>query len=186
MQMRTANYKYQGFTLVELMVVLAVAAIIATVAIPSYKTLIQNNRNTTQINTFLGALNFARSEAIKRAVPIVICKSSNKTNCQTSGVDWEDGWIVFANSDNDSPPIVDSGEQIIRLYSQIDGENTLRGSTNVADFTSFTSRGVANTSGTFILCDDRGANYAKAATIAVTGRVRVATKQIDGSALSCP
>ena len=56
----------RGFTLLELMVAIAVLAILATVGVPSFRELIQNNRVVTQTNELVSALNFARTEAIKR------------------------------------------------------------------------------------------------------------------------
>ena len=60
----------RGFTLLELMVTVAVAAILATVAVPGFRDLIQNNRVTTQTNELVTALNFARTEAVKRGRPV--------------------------------------------------------------------------------------------------------------------
>lgn len=62
--------KYLGFTLLELMVTIAVLAIITTLGVPSFRELIQNNRVTTQANELVTALNFARAEAVKRGRPV--------------------------------------------------------------------------------------------------------------------
>lgn len=77
----------RGFTLIELMVVLAIAAILLTVGVPSFRDLMIKNRLSGQIQEFYNAINFARSEAIKRGNFVSICKSSDGSTCGGSN-DW--------------------------------------------------------------------------------------------------
>ncbi|MDV3239612.1 MAG: GspH/FimT family pseudopilin [Gammaproteobacteria bacterium] len=76
---------HSGFTLVELMITLAIAAILLTVGIPSFQNVLQNNRLATQANSLVGALNLARSEAIKRGADISITAASGG---------FQNGWCV--------------------------------------------------------------------------------------------
>ncbi len=69
--------KYSGFTLVELMVVVAIAGMAMAFAIPAMGTFIKNERLVTQINTLVGHLAYARSEAVTRRQQIILCASSN-------------------------------------------------------------------------------------------------------------
>lgn len=71
--------KADGFTLVELMITLAVAAILLTVGIPSFRDFVMNNRITTQANEFVASIHLARSLAIKHQRPTQICVSANPT-----------------------------------------------------------------------------------------------------------
>ncbi len=90
-----------GFTLIELMVVLAVAAILATTAAPAFWNMIQNSRTTTQANELVTAINLARSEAIKRGERVEICASANPASGECGGVgDWSDGWLVRLEDDS--------------------------------------------------------------------------------------
>ena len=66
----------RGFTLLELMVTIAVLAILATVGVPSFQTLVQNNRVVTQTNELVSVLNVARTEAVKRGRPVEVEISS--------------------------------------------------------------------------------------------------------------
>jgi len=83
----------RAFTLLELMITLAVAAILVTVAVPGLRQFIQNSRVTAQANELVTAINVARSEAAKRGVEVELCASENQADCTNSN-GWADGWIV--------------------------------------------------------------------------------------------
>lgn len=87
----------RGFSLVELMVALAVAAILAAIAIPAFDSFILSNRLSSYASAFSASARVARSEAMKRNLPVTLCKSSNGTSCSTSG-GWEQGWIVLSGT----------------------------------------------------------------------------------------
>jgi len=161
-----------GLTLIELLVVLALTAIVAVLAIPSFQTVIQNNRILTQANDFVTAVNLARSEAIKRGSRTTLCKSnSSNSDCDNSSK-WENGWILFTDPDN--PGTVDPDEDIIKIYGPLEGDNTLRGNSNVTNRVSFNSSGLsAGFNGQLIICDSRGfGENARAIVISNTGRTR--------------
>jgi type IV fimbrial biogenesis protein FimT len=82
-----------GFTLFELMVTLAVAALILSLGVPGFRSFIQNNRATTHTNDLVTALNLGRSEATRRGSSVLLCSSSDGATCSGS-IDWSSGWIV--------------------------------------------------------------------------------------------
>lgn len=84
----------RGFTLLELMVTAAVAAILLTAGVPGFLSFIQNNRATTHTNDLVTALNLGRSEAIRRGAPVLVCSSSDGAACSDSN-DWSSGWVVI-------------------------------------------------------------------------------------------
>lgn len=96
------NNKQQGMTLVELMVTVAVLAILASVAAPSLKEMMENNRLVATNNQIISAINYTRSEAVKRALRVNMCASADGATCSTSG-GFEIGWIIFTDCGSSSP-----------------------------------------------------------------------------------
>jgi type IV fimbrial biogenesis protein FimT len=86
-----------GFSLLELMAAIAVLCVLLGVAVPSFVDTINSNRTTSQANELVSALNYARSEAVKRSDLVSVCASANGTSCSGSN-DWSTGWIVFTDS----------------------------------------------------------------------------------------
>jgi type IV fimbrial biogenesis protein FimT len=170
--------KQTGFTLIELMVTIAVLGILLSIAIPSFQNMMFSNRITAQANQVITALNYARSEAVKRAATATVCSTNGGVACAGS-TNWTTGWMVFADTDGDGT--VDGGEAVLRVWPALDGGNTLNKS-GIQSRVTFTSTGFA--SGfmtTFRLCDERGKDDARAITINAMGR-----SFVEKGTASCP
>ncbi|MBS0289913.1 MAG: GspH/FimT family pseudopilin [Proteobacteria bacterium] len=85
-----------GFTLIELIITIAVLAIVLAIAIPAFTSTIQNNLIASTNNDLISALMYARSEAMKRNVPVSVCAPSDNTYTACGG-SWNLGWIIFVN-----------------------------------------------------------------------------------------
>jgi len=89
----------RGFTLIEMMVAVTVLAILLSIGIPTFSDVIRNNRTAATTNDLVGALNLARSEAMKRGSPVSICASNdNQSACDGNAGSWIKGWIVFSDA----------------------------------------------------------------------------------------
>jgi len=106
-----------GFTLIELMVGITVLALLLAVGVPSFTNLIRNNRLATQTNEIVTALNMARSEALKRGLPVSLCVSSDQASCDTGTPDWADGWIMFV--DRGAPGEVDGTDELLQVGTPV-------------------------------------------------------------------
>lgn len=194
----------KGFTLIELIVTLTVAGILLTIAIPNFRNVIKNTQLTTDANELVTTLNTARSEAVKRAVPVAVCRSINSLSvdapgtpvpsCTTSGTGWESGWIVFVDDGggvaaNANNGVRNANEVLLKIHETLDANITLRSGANVQNFLVYqangTSRGNSGlTNDTFRLCDNRGTASAHAVVVNQTGRVR--SDRLSATALTCP
>lgn len=171
-----------GFTLIELMVTLSVAAILLAVAVPNFVTFVQNNRLATQANDLVTMLNYARSEAIKRGARVTVCSSTAGNACAGSTT-WDTGLLVFADADGDG--VVDGGETVLQVRQGLEGSNSLRSSTLTR--VTYQASGFLfgfGANGTFKLCDARGTASARAIVVSNQGRVRTNTLAAEGFA--CP
>lgn len=164
--------KNSGFTLLELIVTLAMISIVVAIAIPSMTTFTQNDRLTTNINTLIGHLAYARSEAVKRSVQVAVCASDDASTCSGG---WSDGWIVYIDADNNSS--FDAGEEVIRAQQALEGNNTLT-ATGIGTQITYDNRGFVDAAsvGSLQLCDDRSGTFGKTVRITTTGRVRLETE----------
>ncbi|MCP4392549.1 MAG: prepilin-type N-terminal cleavage/methylation domain-containing protein [Gammaproteobacteria bacterium] len=163
--------KNSGFTLLELMIILGVVSILMMIAIPSMTTFSQNDRLTTNINSMVGHLAYARSEALKLSQQVVICSSNDAATCSGG---WADGWIVYIDADADNS--FTAGEVVIRAQQALGGSNTLT-ATGIGSQITYDNRGFVNAAsiGSLLLCDDRTGPHGKRLRITATGRVRLET-----------
>ncbi len=187
--------KNTGFTLIELIVTISVVAILASIAIPNYTSLIRSNSITAATNELVSSLLLARSEALKRSNTVSVCISNvEQDDCSAATEkEFEKGWLVFLDCNNDgaldsagvdcdNDGVNDDADQIIKIHSGVKTVNlqTTSGASSFikysfsgrSDAQTFDIRHITNvkTDGTKIF-----GSVIKKVIISRTGRVRAKT-----------
>lgn len=159
--------RQQGFTIIELMITVALIAIVAAIGIPSFQDIVASNRVVSSINELHAGLRLARIEAVKRNDDVVFCSTSDSASC---GGTWGDGWLIYHDADGDG--VVDANE-LIRVGEGVHSGYSLTFSGGTTSIT-FRARGITNgQSGTFKLCDAEGdAGLARGIILLTTGATR--------------
>jgi type IV fimbrial biogenesis protein FimT len=196
-----------GFTLIEMMVTLAISAIMITTGVPAFQHIVQTNRQAAQSAMLVRALQFARTEAIRQAADVTVCSGSatggpNGTAACRNNSDWSNGWIVFIDHGNAGEfnksdkllhvfPALDAGATLTSHLGAVSGKHDYQhheegpqGPINTGPtFVSYTSTGLSGTSGYFTLCNGRGAAAGTAIDVSPTGAVHTGID--SGATLRC-
>ncbi len=184
------NFKSHGFTLVELMITVALSAIVLSFAVPSMSYLIRSNSVIAVNNNLVGDIRYARSEAIKRNAAVTVCVANNNfNNCVLDSNNWSGGWVVVVESVARNGNL-EAGETILRMTSGIDDSIDVRSSNatgnNLVGGLSFGGDGFpvipddgAAPVGEFLLCVDNKTLYSSRIEVNATGRLRSAGSTAD-------
>ena len=165
--------RIRGFTLIELMITVAIVAIVVAIGIPTFRTTINENRLTSNANAFLVALNQTRSEAIKRNTRVSLCSSADGVTCSAGG--YHRGWIIFVDTNNTCTP---PPEGPLQVSERLAGDLTLIGSGGGGIFAtciSYTASGALGgfITGSFNLCKPNYSESSRQIFISAGGRARI-------------
>lgn len=184
--MCTSPRKALGFSLIELMITLAVAGILLAVAIPNFRSFVAGNRLSTNVNAMVGLINYARSEAIVRNQAVVICPKSNSgIGCAASNL-WNEYDIqVFVDANGDNTR--NSGETLLRTISATDTTSNVSRITRASGtgVISFSSSGYSQTAQRFDVYEVNSSDaayefkYGRSLCLSRPGRVRVVSYQTN-------
>lgn len=176
-----------GFTLLELLVALAIAGILLGIGVPSFNQAVNESRISSQYNAMVGSLYLARSEAIKGPGDVTVCPRSAKGSSQCgNNSDWVNGWLVFLDYTSvpgEANANIDAGDEIISVVAAIKGDNNvvaIGSQTNSAadaqevSFVRYTQNGGTLWRGaSVVVCDaGRGSEFSRAINIVLTGDIR--------------
>ena len=163
------KHKNSGFTLIEVMIVVAIFGVLLALAAPPLTDFLEDAQARQNTNEFMSSLLLARSEAVTRNQTVSICTADGTapTVCNTSK-DWHDGWISFEDLDADG--VRDVGEELIGQHSGLDDTSVVT-TVNFDDFVTYLPSGGVSSAGTFSLCV--GDASARQITVNATGRPRL-------------
>ena len=173
--------KSTGFTLPELMITLGVIAIVLSTAVPSISSMIRDNALAKQLNTVITDIHYARAEAVKRDVRVILCRSAspNATTPSCGGTTsvWETGYIVFADDGNNSNSIYNAGTDTLLIRGQPASSGIkMRTNSTWNNNLEFNPDGSTNESGStasMALCDSRGSTNGRNIQVAANGVPRM-------------
>lgn len=178
----------KGFTLVELLIVLAIVSVVTLFAVPNYEEFSGASLLTASNQAFVADMVLARNIAITRNKRLVMCKQK-ATVCTTDG-GWEQGWLIYV--DDGIIGIQDKNDSVVRLTDSLGRNITVRGNTNVRNKIIFRGDGsMAGSNGKLIFCDSRIRNYeadkfkALVLIISNSGRFRTVKGNEDSSFTTC-
>lgn len=175
------KHTHLGFTLIEMMISVAVLMVMVAVAVPQFQSLLLETRLTTESNRLLSDIQLARSEAIKRQANVLMCPSSNpedsNPSCDVGASDWSSGWLVFANTDtntayNNGVDVLLNAGTALRLGVVIKTNSAATG------FMAYNPDGTLDSDGNtarFALCDERGEAQGRQAEVTPVGRPEIIT-----------
>lgn len=179
------NFSYQkhGYTLIELLITLAVVSILSLTVFPNLSALIAQERTTILTNTLAGALAYARSESVSKQIIVITCQSNNGSECNRSG-NWHNGWIIFIDTNNNKQR--EPEETLLRVYATANNgtQAIFNGAANIDHYIRYKPRGQAYPNGSFLICNPT-IGVGKALIMTQSGRLRLSKRQRTGSAITC-
>ena len=162
-------------TMIELLVTLTILAVLLVIAAPSMSRFVSQWRLSNAVNAFTGSLRTARSEAIARAKPVVMCRviSASSTTCLTSeGDGYGTGWIVFADNNGTGTYTSSADELLLRQDTQ-SGVTILSGSASYAKFIFQPNGLLGATPGYYNVQSSADPNISKVVCLSKPGRMLV-------------
>lgn len=172
-----------GFTVLELLVALAISAVLVGLAGPPMHTMVLDGKRTETLNALVHTLHLARAQSIREGREITVCPVRDHENaCSGDRSGWGKGWIVFSNAGREQPGARGPDNPVL-LRRDLDSSAQILSNRASFQYRPFNRR---SSNGTFTYCDARGAAFARAVIVSYTGRPRLTNRDSAGRQLSCP
>jgi type IV fimbrial biogenesis protein FimT len=185
----------RGFTLLELIVTVAIATIIVAFAIPNFTRFIQTNKMAAANNQFVSSLNYARTQAVSQRTTVTVCKSAaphtgTPPQCDTAGANgYETGWIIFLASGGAVQPTAATGNILKILVPDSPTGLSITGGTGTNLRVAFTPMGMSTSAGSLVVCNSQGwkngGQFARVITVSAAGRIASTPGNSQSTVTSC-
>ncbi len=189
--MHTIKQRPTGFTLYELVTALAVFAVLTVVGVPGYLGYVRNSQLSNMATTLYTDLLYARSEALKRKIDVVVCRSADPTlatpTCGGTAKNWATGWLIFADIGGAAGVYNAGTDKLLRIGQAAPTTVTIISNNNADARLAFSSDGTLGTvyvTSAFAICDDRDQNgsydaqYGRQVDVSAIGRPQITTGNI--------
>jgi type IV fimbrial biogenesis protein FimT len=172
----------RGYTLIELMIAVAIAAVLGAVALPAFSGALEASRSSSVETSLLASLTRSIHRAAITGTRSVLCPSLDGAQC-SDGPDWSGGWIAFLDRNGDRERGLD--ETLLLSEPALPGKVRLRTSVGRTRIVFQGNGGNAGSNVTFTLCDGRGPARARTLVLNNVGRLRHGTPSAESAAAAC-
>ena len=189
--LNSTSFRLRGFTLIEMMITIAILGILLALAAPSFQAMIASSRLTTATNDLMATLAQARSHAIKVGNRTTVCMSADGASCTASG-GWQQGWISFVDTTRSgASAAVDTGETINTVFPALPAGIVINGN---LPYISYSADGQSKAmpngfwSGTMRICSTSSAlsNDKRARNLTLNSAGRITMTVQSNVADTCP
>lgn len=163
----------RGVTLYELLLAVAIAAVLAALAVPSFGSFRRAAGVSTATTELLGALHFARSAAVLNGLPVTLCLTADAATCLASEARAATGWLVFTQPEATVFSVAIGDQPVLRSF-RLPPDVSVHASRAAVTFWPVTR---ASTTSTFDICDVTRTVRGRAVVVSQTGRPRVAPEE---------
>jgi type IV fimbrial biogenesis protein FimT len=167
-----------GFTLLELMVVLALVSLLLMAGVPAYRTFVLNLELRAATERLASDLRYARHAAVNEGDRVGVCPGDDSAGCLGSPV-WDEGWIIYGDENGDRT--WQAAEPLLRVSPRLRGMSA-RSSSGRTELGFFPNGTAPGSNATVRLCDERGGAFGRQVRISLTGRIRTTHAPRDGDA----
>ena len=177
----------QGFSLLELMVALAVVAILVTVGLPGFAAMTRQNCTVTSANAMLSVLIAARSEALKRDRSVSLCKTVDGSACSTvADSGWDRGYLIYLDDNGNGRH--DATEPLLKVEMPLSSCASISSASGYANALSYDGLGRAVRLGNFRVVAKSDSSYERRVVIGPCGRPRICNPAVTpgSSGTACP